>query len=149
SSGALVTAFGKQEGGVVALALAKDGKRLATGGKDGTIDIWDLASRRRLRRLRGEDKEKGRPKLAFSPDGDSLICTAPGLQVWDVRTGKKRKQYPPPLASGVHDMDLAPDGKTLVASAYSLVDGKEITVLEVATGKHLFTIPAGADASVV
>jgi WD40 repeat protein len=119
STGAFVAAFGEQEEGVVAIALAKDGKRLATGGYDGTIDIWDLRHRKRLRRLRDKDDETGMPNLAFSPDGDTLFCTNPDIQVWDLRTGKKMNQYPPPQPE-IDDIDLSPDGKTLAVSASTI-----------------------------
>lgn len=147
ATGALVAAFGEQEGGVISLALTGDGKLLATGGKDGSVDIWDLPTRKRLRRVRDEGWESVRAKLAFSPDGNSLIRAGLGVQIWDARSGKLLRQYKPPHP--VQDIAVAPDGKTLAVSAYSLGTRVEaVAVLEMATGRHLYTVPAGWDAAV-
>jgi WD40 repeat protein len=138
STGALVARFGDQEGGVVSLAMSRDGKLLATGGKEGTIDLWDFPARKRLLRLR--EGKRGMPDLAFSADGKSLISTAADAQVWDVRTGKLLKEYLCGHENSEHDMTVSADGKVLVTSAYF---GKELAARDLTTGKLLYTAPAG------
>jgi WD40 repeat protein len=57
---------------------------LASGGKDGWVRIWDLASRTQIHGLHlGEEV----PALAFSPDGSQLAVGANAtLLLWNART---------------------------------------------------------------
>ncbi len=58
-------------GAVRAVAFSPDGKRLATGGADGALRLWDTASRKELARFWPPDE--GIPDYcAFAPDGRSL-----------------------------------------------------------------------------
>src|SRR5262245_5683069 len=55
-------------GPVECLALAPDGKTLASTGRDGTLRVWDLRSGGEARRL-ALPGPKHVQQLAFSPDG--------------------------------------------------------------------------------
>ena len=57
----------------VAVSLSADGTMLATGGWDGTIHLWDVASGKLLRVLVGHGA--GVYGVAFSPDGSVLAST--------------------------------------------------------------------------
>jgi WD40 repeat protein len=59
------------ENDTLALAVSPDGRILATGGFEGTVGLWELATGKELRKLKGHDG----PVLAisFSPDGRRLI----------------------------------------------------------------------------
>src|SRR5262249_11866810 len=53
--------------GVQALAFSRDGRRMATGSSDGTVQVWDLAENKPLGQpLRHKNAVKA---VAFSPDG--------------------------------------------------------------------------------
>jgi RNA polymerase sigma factor (sigma-70 family) len=76
---------------VVALGFTPDGKTLVSLGDlgDGTIRVWDVATRRERRRLQGPYGD-GR-LLALSPDGKTLAVTGSNhtVRLWDLTTGKE------------------------------------------------------------
>src|SRR5205807_7866561 len=69
---------GKKEGTILRapdsftldVALTADGKLLARGGADGTVDLWEVASGKKLHTLTGHTVPIF--KLAFSPDSKTL-----------------------------------------------------------------------------
>jgi WD40 repeat protein len=61
---------------------------MATGGDDRTVIIWETASGKSRRTLKGQDLTV--TSLAFSPDG-TLLASGGGnasVVLWDVRTGE-------------------------------------------------------------
>jgi WD40 repeat protein len=80
-------------GAIFALALTRDGRRLATGGHDRVVKIWDLTSGREAREV-FEPREvvtlSGHANhvhaIAFSPDGERIAtagCLDGAIRVWD------------------------------------------------------------------
>jgi WD40 repeat protein len=76
---------------VGALCFSPDGKRLASGGRDHAIHVWDLATGRPLHHFVGH---RGAVHcLAFSPDGRGLASGATEdatLLLWDIRKARPR-----------------------------------------------------------
>ena len=101
--------------GTWAVAFAPDGKTLATGGRDGLVKLWDVASGRHLLTL--EQQYAGVAALAFSRDGRTVAsATCYGaIRLWDVATGKDLCPQPGHLDS-VWRAVLSPDGKTAVTA---------------------------------
>jgi hypothetical protein len=66
-----------------ALAVSPDGRVLATGGSEGTVGLWELATGKELRKLKGHDG----PVLAvaFSADGRRLLSGSRDTTalIWD------------------------------------------------------------------
>ena len=70
------------------LAFSADGSRLAGGGSDGAVTVWDARSGKRRRApLRGHDDAVD--AVAFAPDGRWLASGSEDgtLRLWDVQTG--------------------------------------------------------------
>jgi len=104
---------------VDSVAFSPDGKSLACGGWDGTVRVWDVATRRPIGRLlHGLDGVA--ESVTFSPDGRTLagISDDGTVWVWDVATGHpighiQLGGFP----GSVNWVAFSPDGKTLAAGS--------------------------------
>jgi WD40 repeat protein len=78
--------FAGHEDRVTALAFAPDGKTLASGSRDSTIRLWDLATGIGRRKLVGQEGEVR--SLAFFPDGKTLASgSRNSICLWEAETG--------------------------------------------------------------
>ncbi len=101
---------------VLALAFSPDGTRLASGGKDKTVRLWDTATNKELATLR---KHTGWTNvLAFSPDGKMLASggTDKTVQLWDTATGVHLATLTEHINSIVA-LTFSPDGRTLASGS--------------------------------
>jgi WD40 repeat protein/serine/threonine protein kinase len=130
--------------GARGLALARDGKRLYSGGWGWRIRVWDLEAAKEILSLEGKDPALA---LALSAD-DKTLFAADGKRIkgWDLPEGKK------PVTLGEHTSDvislaLAEHGKRLVSGG---VD-KTIKVWDLEARKEVLTLPGhgGAVAALV
>ena len=62
----------------LALALAPDGTRLAVAGPAGPVELWDLASAKRIDTVEGTESLPR--EVAYAPDGTLLIGTGTALE---------------------------------------------------------------------
>ncbi|MFF3215273.1 WD40 repeat domain-containing serine/threonine protein kinase [Streptomyces sp. NPDC002886] len=125
-------------GEVGCLAFAPDGKALASGSRDGTVRLWDVATGRTTTTFRGHTDNV--MSLACSPDGRTLYSGGfdKTLRRWDLRTGKPMSV----AASYDGDQDYVsclafrPDGEVLavgVAGRFELITpstGRAIATLD-------------------
>jgi RNA polymerase sigma factor (sigma-70 family) len=85
-----VRQLASQESGICWLAFAADGKKLASAGEDGSLCVWDVATGKELRRLKGSPVSPDAPlPIALAPDGRTLAQALPDqtIQSWDVDSG--------------------------------------------------------------
>ena len=73
-------------GNVESLAFGPDGLTLFSGGSDGEIGRWDVATGRKLGRIGVPGLKKPAQSLAVSLDGLTLADSRVGL--WDLKTGE-------------------------------------------------------------
>ena len=129
-----------QHGPVLNVTWSPDGSRLAAGGVDGTVQIWDRRSGRLLLTYPGHHSLV--LGLAWSPDGRRIASVSDDAtaQAWDARSGKLlflyRSQVPNRTLESVA---WSPDGSRIViGEGLDTVDG-QAQVWNVQTGKLLRT----------
>jgi WD40 repeat protein len=117
-------------GGVNALAFNPDGKLLASGGEDHVIKLWDVATGREVRTLRGHTQRI--LALAFSPDGRHLASGSvnDGAFLWEVASGKQVRVF----GGGgdrlfVSRLAFSPDGQHLAGATDGPAEKGAVTLL--------------------
>src|SRR5262249_11206650 len=101
---------------VKAVAFAPDGRRLATGGADGAVVLWEVG--RGMERELPGDPSRAVLCLAFSPDGVTLAAghRDSTVTLWDVATGEKLATLRA-HSDQVQCLDFSPDGTTLATGS--------------------------------
>jgi RNA polymerase sigma factor (sigma-70 family) len=132
------------------VALAPDGKRLASSSLDDTVRLWDLETGRELYRLCGHGDQGGRRFLTFTADAKRLLSWGDDfyLRVWDVRTGKAHREHRiRPTGLKVPDEDDEQKERhriVLEGGSAASADGK-IFVLAVDTKTYVFDTDTGRE----
>jgi WD40 repeat protein len=122
-------------GYLCSVAFRPDGKQLASGGADGTIRFWDVASGECQRTLDGHAEWVH--SVAFSPDGRFLASGGRDalVKLWDVSSGKQLKAFAAD-SELVKSVAYSPDGRLLASCGRD----KVIRVWDIASGDALKTL---------
>src|SRR5262249_14168045 len=102
ATGKRLRQFGIRKTPYLCLALAPDGKTLATQDLTGAVGLWDTATGKDLRRITrgsvdfagpgaGGDQQIRGVGCTFSPDGRALAARGPdkAIHLWETATGKE------------------------------------------------------------
>ncbi len=126
--------YREHSNGVFALSWSPDGKYLASGSLDATVQMWEAGTGKLIRTYR--DHSGGVAAVAWSPDGKYLASGSldTTVQMWEIGTGKLIHIYQGHKGS-VRDVVWSLDGKRLASGS---LDNKVI-IWDTVTGKHLLT----------
>ena len=134
---------------VLALAFSANGKYALSGGTDGSVRLWDLASGAELKTIHGHLGSVGTKAVAFSPDSRMMLSVggSDGLaKLWDVASGSLVRAFQVSddrfvalrrfggIASGW--VAFTPDGKRII---YMGSDAS-FRIFDVATGSEIATL---------
>jgi WD40 repeat protein/mono/diheme cytochrome c family protein len=97
------------EDSLFALAISKDGKKLATGGTDRIVRVFDVASGKLEHAI--ENHADWILGIAFTPDGKSLVTASRDktAKVWDLENKESLLTFPD-HQNIVNNVAMTPDG---------------------------------------
>lgn len=110
------------------VCFSPDGKLLATGAEDKLIRIWDLATKRIIKILRGHEQDIY--SLDFFPDGDRLVSGSGDrtVRIWDLRSAQCSLTLS--IEDGVTTVAVSPNGRLIAAGSLD----KTVRVWDSSTG---------------
>ncbi|MBD2409265.1 protein kinase [Nostoc calcicola FACHB-389] len=130
---------------VNSLAFSNDGQILASGGGNGVIKLWSVATGREIRTL--SDHSNWVNSLDFSSDGQILASCSRDrtIKLWSVTTGREIHTFTS-HSDEVTFVAFSSDGRILASvSGNKNIELWEVKLWEVATGSEIRTLARGSD----
>jgi WD40 repeat protein/tRNA A-37 threonylcarbamoyl transferase component Bud32 len=126
------------------VAFSRDGRLIAGGSADGTIQVWDVATGQEERTLSGHTGVVN--EMSFSLDGRRLASASGDgtVRLWNLLTGKTERSIGG-HTGGANSVAFSPDGRQLVsgsgdAETVDEAPAGEVRVWDVATGRETLAL---------
>lgn len=107
---------------------------LASGSAQGTVKLWNVATRTNIRTLEHDSRVES---VAFSPDGNLLASHSREVTLWDSATGEKMATLFRTYGGG--SVSFSPDGAILAAGS----PDNKVRLWEVSTRRQIATLLHG------
>lgn len=120
-AGTMIHAFPKDGTATLnRMKFSHNGRYLLTGMWDGSVGVWDMVNRIKLRTFSGKHKNRV-TALAFSQDDRFAFSSSESedgtIKKWDVETGSLLTTYD--VDQSTTSMDTSPNGTWLLAGGYN------------------------------
>ncbi|WP_414572499.1 trypsin-like peptidase domain-containing protein [Nostoc sp. CCY 9925] len=121
---------------ITSISFSPNGQTLASGSRDMSIRLWNVATGTVKRTLLQADSD-WIDSVAYSPDGKILASGSNNqtIKLWDVATGTVKLTLQGSFFS-VHSVTFKPDGKVLASGS----DDGTVKLWDVATGSETLTL---------
>lgn len=128
SVGTMLYTYRGHSGRVNAVAWSPDSKKIASGGDDKTVQVWEAITGDKAIICSGHSKQVN--AVAWSPNGQRIVSGSSdgAMQVWDA-TGNKIVTYRG-HAKGVNAAAWSPNGQAVASGG----DDKEVHIWDAAMG---------------
>jgi WD40 repeat protein len=119
--------------GVLGIAFSADGKRIATGGRDQNINVWDAANGNILHTFPVEDRRIR--TVTFDPTGNIVAAAGTGgmVQLFDLTNDQPLRSWNAGLGS-IARIAFSPDGTQLAVSSF---DKNVVKIFDPNTGEQV------------
>ncbi|MHB1423723.1 MAG: sigma-70 family RNA polymerase sigma factor [Gemmataceae bacterium] len=130
------------------LALSNDESLLAAANSDGILAVWDAATGKEKRILKGHDRYVW--NLVFTPDSRKLLCSCGDgfVRVWDMENGHQLHQLQGqslPAVSADNRLLATGDAKTPTIFVYDLTTGRESKRFALGTEGNVYRLAFSTD----